>query len=122
MKLNLDQTSVPSISAYSKHGITIGGRLLVEPFVAVGDDILTGSLPLSVGAVGPQHIEKLLAFEQSIILVGTGETQVLFDPEVLRPALEAQVGIEVMKTAAACRCYNVLVAENRAVLGVFYMP
>ncbi len=122
MKFNFDQTSVLSISAYSKGGITIGGRLLTEPFVAARDGILLDLLPLSVSAIGPQHIEKLLEFEQSIILIGTGETQVHLEPYVLRPALEAQVGIEVMNTAAACRGYNVLVAENRAVLGAFYMP
>lgn len=123
MKLEFDQPStMPSISAYSKGGITIGGRLLVEPFVVSGDDILFGLLPPSVNAIASEHIEKLVKLERSIILIGTGQKQILFDARVLLPALQSGVGVEVMNSAAACRSYNILVAENRAVAGAFYMP
>jgi uncharacterized protein len=123
MKLDFDRnTNMLSISAYSKDGITVGGRLLAKPFVVTGNEIFLDLLPPSVGSIGPEHIEKLVEFEQHIVLIGTGETQTLFDARILQPALEARVGIEVMNTAAACRIYNVLAAENRAVLGAFYMP
>jgi uncharacterized protein len=35
--------------------------------------------------------------------------------ELLAPLYAARVGFEVMDTGAACRTYNVLVAEGRAV-------
>ena len=123
MKLDFDEHSnVLIISAYSNDGITIGGRLLIRPFVVTGNEIFLDLLPSSVESLGPEHIEKLVEFEQHIVLIGTGNTQILFGAHILRPALEAGVGIEVMNTAAACRIYNVLAAENRAVLGAFYMP
>ncbi len=122
MKLDFDQhTSALSISAYSETGITLGDRLLTEPFVVAGNDILLDVLPSSVAAIGPGHIEQLMALEPSLVIIGTGAQQTFFDSLVLRPALEANIGIEVMSTAAACRSFNVLVAENRAVVGVFYM-
>ena len=34
-------------------------------------------------------------------------------PALLRPLIEARIGVETMDTAAACRTYNVLVAEGR---------
>jgi uncharacterized protein len=79
-------------------------------------------LPRTVSDFGPAHIERLLEFERNIILIGTGAKQILFDSCILQPAFDARVGVEVMNTAAACRSYNILVAENRAVLGAFYMP
>lgn len=122
MKLDFDQLSTNlSITAYSKQGITLGGRLLTEPFVVAGNDILLDILPNSVMAIGPTHIEQLMKLEPGLVIIGTGESQTFIDALVLKPALEANIGIEVMSTAAACRSFNVLVAESRAVVGVFYM-
>ena len=72
-------------------------------------------------AIGPTHIEQLMKLEPGLVIIGTGESQTFIDALVLKPALEANIGIEVMSTAAACRSFNVLVAESRAVVGVFYM-
>lgn len=50
-----------------------------------------------------------------VLLLGTGRTQV-FPSETVRAALrEAGIVVEVMNTGAACRTYNVLLAEGRPV-------
>jgi uncharacterized protein len=36
--------------------------------------------------------------------------------------VENQVGYEIMNTAAACRTYNILVAEGRAVVAGLIVP
>ena len=36
--------------------------------------------------------------------------------EDLRPLIDARIGFETMDTAAACRTYNVLLAEGRSVV------
>ncbi len=51
-----------------------------------------------------------------VILLGTGERHRFPDPALLRPLVEAGVGHEVMSTPAACRTYNILLAEGRRVL------
>ena len=39
----------------------------------------------------------------------------------MRPLVEARIGFEFMDFAAACRTYNILVGEGRAVvLGLLY--
>lgn len=49
------------------------------------------------------------------LLLGTGETQFFPSPE-LRQAFESRnLGLDAMSTGAACRTYNVLLAEKRAV-------
>jgi uncharacterized protein len=50
-----------------------------------------------------------------VVLLGTGKRQQFPNREILRPFLAKRLGIEIMDTAAACRTYNVLLAEGRAV-------
>ncbi len=64
-----------------------------------------------------------LAGEIDILLVGTGTRTVLLGPSTRKALREAGLGVEVMSTPAACRTYNVLVAEGRRVAAaVLAMP
>ncbi|MEL6299356.1 MAG: Mth938-like domain-containing protein [Pseudomonadota bacterium] len=49
------------------------------------------------------------------LLLGTGAKQVFPDLAVRRAFLEAKIGLEPMDTGAACRTFNVLLAEGRPV-------
>lgn len=51
-----------------------------------------------------------------VILLGTGVRLRFPHPQITRPLLQAGVGIETMDTLAACRTYNILMAEGRQVL------
>ena len=48
-----------------------------------------------------------------VLLLGTGPSQQAPGAEVQRAFAEAGVALEVMNTGAACRTYNVLLAEGR---------
>ncbi|MBT5456184.1 MAG: hypothetical protein HOK82_06230, partial [Rhodospirillaceae bacterium] len=51
-----------------------------------------------------------------VLLIGTGTTIVMLDP-ALRVALRRfGLGLEIMDTGAACRTFNVLLAEERSVI------
>lgn len=52
---------------------------------------------------------------QTVLLLGTGARQVFPRPETRRAFTEAGIGLEAMDTGAACRTYNVLLAEKRPV-------
>lgn len=51
----------------------------------------------------------------AVLLVGTGETMVPLAAEIRAMLRRAGFGVEVMDTGAACRTFNVLLAEERAV-------
>lgn len=53
-----------------------------------------------------------------IVLIGTGPALRFPRPDVLRPLIDARIGYEVMSTDAACRTYNLLLAEGRAVVAL----
>jgi uncharacterized protein len=50
-----------------------------------------------------------------LLLLGTGGSHELPGPQVRRVFAEAGVALESMSTGAACRTYNVLLAEGRQV-------
>jgi uncharacterized protein len=60
-------------------------------------------------------LEPVVALAPEVLLIGTGVRQV-FPAAAVFAALHARrIGFEVMDTGAACRTYNVLVAEDRRV-------
>ena len=105
---------------YSAAGISIGGETIAQPFVACHGELHTDGLPAQAHELNAGHIDSLVQLKIDVIVVGTGPKQHFFDDLTMRPALENGVGFETMDTRAACRIYNVLVAEQRAVAGVFF--
>jgi len=73
-------------------------------------------LPNSVAAWGGyEDDEVLLALKVDVLFIGTG-AETTYIPTPLRVALEnAGIGVEPMASPAACRTYNVLLAEGRRI-------
>jgi len=72
--------------------------------------------------VHEEHFAAVLAQVPEVVLIGTGAAQRFLPPLLTLPLVRAGVGFEVMDTAAACRTFNILVAEGRRVVGVFLNP
>ena len=70
------------------------------------------SQPLDVDCLAPALAEK---GEMRVLILGTGEHQVFPAAAVRRAFAEAGLALEPMDTGAACRTYNVLLAEGRPV-------
>jgi uncharacterized protein len=61
------------------------------------------------------NFEQLLAFEPEVVIFGSGD-RLRFVPAALqRSLIERRIGVETMDTVAACRTFNVLASEGRAV-------
>jgi uncharacterized protein len=57
----------------------------------------------------------LRSLEAEIVLLGTGPRQRFPHPRLTAALASARIGLEVMDVQAACRTYNILVAEERKV-------
>ena len=100
----------------SADGIVINGvrhaaSLLVTPLALVADWPVT-----SVQTLTSAHLSAVLEQHPEVVLLGTGAQLHFPTPEVMRPLIDAGIGFEVMDTGAACRTYNILMAEGRQVL------
>jgi uncharacterized protein len=68
-----------------------------------------------------QNIESILALSPEVVIIGTGKKQLFLDSEISLALTSQRIGVEYMDTAAACRSFNILLSEERAVAGIFYM-
>ena len=50
-----------------------------------------------------------------ILLIGCGEHTKLIEPNLLADVKNAGISVEPMNTGAACRTFNILIAEDRRV-------
>ncbi len=63
-----------------------------------------------------EHFERVAACKPELVIFGSGTRLRFLPPALMRSLYEQRIGVETMDTAAACRTYNVLVAEGRNVL------
>jgi uncharacterized protein len=61
---------------------------------------------------------RILALDPEIILLGTGQRQIFPAASFGAQFLRVGIGFEVMDTGAACRTFNVLLAEQRRVVAL----
>ena len=62
------------------------------------------------------HFEAIAALAPELVIFGSGARIRFPHPSLTRSLIARRIGIEPMDTAAACRTYNVLLAEGRAVV------
>lgn len=67
------------------------------------------------------HFAQVLAMKPELVIMGTGTRLRFPAPALWRALISAGVGFEAMDTAAACRTFNVLASEGRAVLAALIL-
>jgi len=70
----------------------------------------------SFEALDESSFEPLLALAPELVIFGSGSRLRFPHPAVLKALMARRIGFETMDTPAACRTYNVLLAEGRAVV------
>jgi uncharacterized protein len=75
----------------------------------------------SFEALAEADFERLRALDPEVVLLGTGSRQRFPHPRLTSALAAARIGLEVMSTSAACRTYNILMAEGRKVVAAL-MP
>ncbi len=114
MKMMLDDVgNLNLIGAYAPgdariHGETYTTSLLVWPRRIVTDCPVT-----SIDMLTPADLAPIVEGAPEVLVIGTGERQRFPDQATLAPLMTARIGYEVMDNAAACRTFNVLLAEGR---------
>lgn len=66
-------------------------------------------------ALAEAHFARIAELKPEVVLLGTGRRLRFPPPRLLAPLARARIGVEVMDLPAACRTYNILMAEERQV-------
>jgi len=67
-------------------------------------------------ALTEASFEYFLRLQPELVLLGTGARQHFAHPRLYRALTNAGIAVEFMDTKAACRTYNILVADERKVI------
>lgn len=116
MELQVTSGEGPHIQSFSKDTFMVDNNQYTGSICVQAEQSVVSWRPQSLEDLELDDIQELLVANPSLVLLGTGE-EIAFPPERLFvPLYEANIGVEVMDTAAACRTYNLLMSEGRDVL------
>ncbi|MBK9520922.1 MAG: Mth938-like domain-containing protein [Rhodocyclaceae bacterium] len=116
MKLQKTVTAgLNSVTAYGSGYVAVNGRILDKSFILTPGQLIEDWNVTSLGELSEGQVDHFKTLDCTIVLLGTGATQCFPDKKFLNAFLTRGIGIEVMDSFAACRTYNILMAEGRTV-------
>jgi uncharacterized protein len=116
LKLHLESAGARNaFTGYGAGYVMINGERIEKSVVVLPERILADWPAPSFAGLRAEHFGALTALDREIVLLGTGAKLRFPRPEIIAPLLSARIGVEVMDLQAACRTYNILMAEGRKV-------
>ena len=116
MKFTADSATGNFIRAYQPGQLTVRNEIILSNAIISHDRIITDWQPAAVHEMSIADFGSALELRPEIMLLGTGRKQEFPHISVLTELLQSGIAIEVMETGAACRTFNVLLGERRAVV------
>jgi len=104
------------IRSISDAGIRVNDDYYSSPFILAGRQIVPEWDVDSIKDINEETLQVIFDLQPELVLIGCGTTQVFLPPAIQAHFFHRNIGFEVMITDAACRTFNVLVAEGREVV------
>ncbi|MSQ18771.1 MAG: hypothetical protein EXR39_04250 [Betaproteobacteria bacterium] len=116
MKLHLQTAGTQfTFNGYGAGFVLVNGERHQQSVIVTADRVLTDWGATTFDALTGAHFERLAGLGNEIVLLGTGARFRFPSAAFINIVRSAGVGFEVMDTHAACRTYNILLAEDRKV-------
>ena len=122
MKLQL--TNLGDTKLFTAHGpdhVMVNGERHTRSVVVLAEEVRDYWTATGFDELTEAHFAYFLDFKPDVLLLGTGATQRFPHPRLYSALTDAGIGVECMNTPAACRTYNILVAEGRKVVAAILM-
>ncbi len=116
MEIQLESPDPHAIQSYTDTSITVNGVLYQNSIIISKDSIQTAWPVHSVLELCEKNITSLCDHSPEIILIGHSEHGKHIPISVVSFLANRRIGIECMTVGAACRTFNVLLSEHRAVV------
>lgn len=119
MKMRADRIEGQNaIARHGPEGVVVNGVEHTESVVVPWrGDVVAWNVE-SFESLAAEHFARIAALKPELVIFGSGARLGFPAPALLRPLIDAGIGVETMDTAAACRTYNVILAEGRSVVTV----
>lgn len=110
------------IRRYGADFIFIGEEEIRRSCLVTATTLLRDWPPRGLESLELAHLAPIFELAPEVVVLSTGATQ-RFPRAALRAEFASRrIGLEIMEVGAACRTYNVLVGEERKVLGAILLP
>jgi len=117
VKLQADRIEgTNAIARHSADGVIVNGVEHRRSVVVPSQGTVTAWPVDRFESLTEANFKALAELQPELVIFGSGARIRFPKPALLRPLIEARIGIETMDTPAACRTYNVLLAEGRSVV------
>ena len=103
-----------TITAYGEDYVQVNGQRYQSSLIVLAGKVLDWPVE-GFDRLSEESFSVLKAEKPEIVLLGTGPRQRFPHPRLTAALAQAGIGVEVMDLKAACRTYNILVAEERKV-------
>ena len=122
LKLHLaDLGDTKLFTAYGSDHVVVNGERHDHSIVVQAAEVRGDWRAASFDDLSETHFGYFLALKPEILLLGTGARQRFPHPRLYRALTDAGIALECMDTPAACRTYNILVAEDRKVVAAILL-
>jgi len=103
-----------TFTGYGDDYVAVNGERRKQSSIVLPDRILDWNV-VGFDALQAEDFQVFSTLGVDIVLLGTGRRQRFPHPRLTASLASAGIGVEVMDLRAACRTYNILVAEERKV-------
>lgn len=123
MKIEFDAgaTGQHFIHAYGPGQVTVDQQVYRRSLLVTPGQLITDWPPQSFSELLAQHFDRIRALNPEVVVLGTGARLQFPRTADTRALIQANIGLEVMDTGAACRTYNILMQDGRRVAAALLM-
>lgn len=116
MRFTSDSVNTNVIRSFEPGTIRLRDTEVHSHLILSADTQIADWSPAPLAELSIADFEPALALQPEIILFGSGIKQQFPNIHLLTEIMRKGIAFEVMETHAACRTFNVLVGEKRAVV------
>ncbi|MSQ65137.1 MAG: hypothetical protein EXR37_02085 [Limnohabitans sp.] len=121
MKLQPDRSDSLTVTAYTASWIAINGVRYSHHLLISYNGLIQAWPSQSFSGIQAAHLDLITPTGAEIVLIGCGKKQLFAPPSLTGAFIERHMGVEAMDTAAACRTFNILAAEDRRVAAILLL-
>lgn len=104
-----------TVTGYDAHSVEINAQSFDFSLIVLPEIAPTPWPVASFDALTDEHFAQIDAAKPDVVILGTGRKQRFIHPKLGTALTARHIGIECMDNHAACRTYNILMAEGRKV-------
>jgi uncharacterized protein len=122
MRFTQDSTSASNlVRAYGSGELRVNDNVYRTTIIVSASAVQAAPDIRSMEDLAGLDPSRILSQGPELVLLGTGPRQIFPAASFRAQFLSAGIGFEVMDTGAACRTFNVLVAEQRPVVALLML-